>query len=49
MLEAEQPPMHFLLGDDALYYTGNKLGTMQAEIAKWAPLTCSIKFEDEVS
>ncbi|MDA0339110.1 MAG: oxidoreductase [Proteobacteria bacterium] len=28
MLEAEHPPMHFLLGDDALYYTGNKLGTM---------------------
>ena len=45
MLEAEKPPLHFLLGADALYYAGDKLGSMQAEIAKWAPLTVNIDFD----
>ena len=47
MLEAEKPPLHFLLGSDALYYAGDKLGSMQAEIAKWAPLTVNIDFDEE--
>ena len=46
MLEADKPPLHFLLGSDALYYAGDKLGSMQAEMAKWAPLTVNIDFDE---
>ncbi len=47
MVESENPPMHFLLGSDALYYAGDKLGSMQAEIAKWAPYTTGIAFDED--
>ncbi|MFN3233581.1 MAG: oxidoreductase [Alphaproteobacteria bacterium] len=47
MVAADDPPLHFLLGSDALYYAGDKLGSMQAEIAKWAPYTTGIAFDED--
>ncbi len=40
-VEAESPPLHLLLGADALLHVGRKLGALQAEIAEWAPLSLS--------
>jgi len=41
---SEEPPLHLLLGHDALHYVGQKLGALQAEIMKWAPLSSSTNF-----
>ncbi|HPG88627.1 MAG TPA: oxidoreductase [Hyphomicrobium sp.] len=45
-VEAEQPPLHLLLGPDALRLVGEKLGALQSEILKWAPLSGSTNFDD---
>lgn len=45
-VDAEEPPLHLLLGADALHYVGRKLGAFHAEIADWAPVTLSIGFEE---
>ncbi|TVS16588.1 MAG: SDR family NAD(P)-dependent oxidoreductase [Gammaproteobacteria bacterium] len=44
-LNSKTPPAHLLLGADALYYHGRKAGAMQAEIARWAPLSVGISAE----
>lgn len=44
--EAEEPPLHLLLGADALFYVGRKLGAFHAEIARWAPLSLSTAFDE---
>ena len=38
--------MHLLLGPDALRMVGEKLGALQAEIAKWAPISATTNFDD---
>ncbi|MDZ7643037.1 MAG: oxidoreductase [Woeseiaceae bacterium] len=43
---APEPPLHLLLGADALYYYGRKAGELQKEIALWAPLAMSIAADD---
>lgn len=43
---ADEPPLHLLLGADALHYVGRKLGAFHAEIADWAPVTVSIGFDE---
>jgi NAD(P)-dependent dehydrogenase (short-subunit alcohol dehydrogenase family) len=43
-VQAENPPLHLLLGSDALMHVGRKLGSLQAEIAQWAPLSLSTNF-----
>jgi NAD(P)-dependent dehydrogenase (short-subunit alcohol dehydrogenase family) len=43
-VQAENPPLHLLLGSDALMHVGRKLGSLQAEIALWAPLSLSTNF-----
>lgn len=43
-VEAEQPPLHLLLGPDALAAAGEKLGALQAEIMKWAPVSAGTDF-----
>ncbi|MDP1627596.1 oxidoreductase [Parvibaculum sp.] len=42
----DEPPLHLLLGADALHYVGRKLGAFHAEIADWAPTTLSIGFNE---
>ncbi len=43
-VEAEHPPLHLLLGTDALAAAGEKFGALQAEFLKWAPLSASTNF-----
>jgi NAD(P)-dependent dehydrogenase (short-subunit alcohol dehydrogenase family) len=40
------PPLHLLLGPDALRFVGEKLGALQAEILKWAPVSAATNFSD---
>lgn len=46
-VDAEEPPLHLLLGADALHYVGRKLGAFHAEIADWAPVTLSIAYDED--
>lgn len=41
-LRSDEPPLHLLLGNDALFYYGRKAGSLQQEVAKWAPVSTSI-------
>lgn len=42
----KDPPLNLLLGADAMLYATRKLGQLQAEIGKWAPLTFSTAFDE---
>ena len=44
--DMEEPPMHLLLGADALHYAGRTIGAFQIELADWAPLSTSIAFAE---
>jgi NAD(P)-dependent dehydrogenase (short-subunit alcohol dehydrogenase family) len=44
--EAETPPMHLLLGADAVHYATRAQGTFQIELGEWAGLTFSIAREN---
>jgi short-subunit dehydrogenase len=44
-VESDEPPLHLLLGHDALNFVGAKLGALQAEILKWAPVSASTNFD----
>jgi NAD(P)-dependent dehydrogenase (short-subunit alcohol dehydrogenase family) len=41
---AETPPLHLLLGTDALRLVGEKLGALETEIMRWAPVSVSTDF-----
>jgi NAD(P)-dependent dehydrogenase (short-subunit alcohol dehydrogenase family) len=43
-VESEEPPLHLLLGPDALRLAGEKLGALTAEILKWAPVSAGTDF-----
>jgi NAD(P)-dependent dehydrogenase (short-subunit alcohol dehydrogenase family) len=43
-VESEEPPLHLLLGPDALRLAGEKLGALTAEILKWAPVSADTDF-----
>ncbi|MBX9711632.1 MAG: oxidoreductase [Xanthobacteraceae bacterium] len=45
-VESPEPPLHLLLGHDALNFVGAKLGALQAEILKWAPVSAGTNFPD---
>lgn len=45
-VESPEPPLHLLLGHDALNFVGAKLGALQAEILKWAPVSASTNFPE---
>ena len=45
-VESEQPPLRLLLGPDALRLVGEKLGALQTEILKWAPVSAGTNFPD---
>ena len=42
--DAEDPPMHLLLGDDALKYAGYAAQGLSADIETWKDLSLSIGF-----
>jgi NAD(P)-dependent dehydrogenase (short-subunit alcohol dehydrogenase family) len=44
--DADAPPMHLLLGEDALKYAGYASQALQADIAAWKDVTLSIGFAD---
>jgi NAD(P)-dependent dehydrogenase (short-subunit alcohol dehydrogenase family) len=44
--DADAPPMHLLLGEDALKYAGYAAAALQADIEAWKALTLSIDFAD---
>ena len=44
MVDAKNPPLRLLLGEDALGYTEDKLARQRAEIEKWKEVTLGIGF-----
>jgi NAD(P)-dependent dehydrogenase (short-subunit alcohol dehydrogenase family) len=46
VIEAEHPPLHLLLGPDALRLAGEKFGALQAEMLKWAPISTATNFAE---
>ncbi len=46
---SDEPPLQLLLGADAMFYIGTRLGAFHAEMAKWAPTTLSIAFDGSES
>ena len=47
VVELPEPPLHLLLGADALQIVGEKLGALQAEIMKSAPVSASTDYPKE--
>ncbi len=45
-VESPEPPLHLILGPDALNLVGAKLGALQAEILKWASVSTSTNFSE---
>jgi NAD(P)-dependent dehydrogenase (short-subunit alcohol dehydrogenase family) len=45
-VESADPPLHLLLGPDALRFVGEKLGALQTEILRWAPVSAATNFSD---
>ena len=43
--DAQEPPMHLLLGADAMHYAGRTIAGFQMEMADWASLTVSIAYD----
>jgi NAD(P)-dependent dehydrogenase (short-subunit alcohol dehydrogenase family) len=41
---AEHPPLHLLLGQDALLNLGRKLGALQEEVLAWAPVSVGTNY-----
>ena len=46
IVDAEDPPLHLLLGSDALRRTNVKLGAVREEIERWRALTLSTDFPE---
>jgi NAD(P)-dependent dehydrogenase (short-subunit alcohol dehydrogenase family) len=46
LVESERPPAHLLLGTDALRLVGEKLATLQRDIAEWEPVSRGTDFAD---
>jgi NAD(P)-dependent dehydrogenase (short-subunit alcohol dehydrogenase family) len=43
-VDADEPPLHLVLGPDAFTRLGQKLGTLQAELMKWASVSVNTDF-----
>ena len=43
-VDADEPPLHLVLGPDAFTRLGQKLGALQAELMKWAPVSVNTDF-----
>jgi hypothetical protein len=48
-VEAERPPVHLLIGGDALDQFRAKLDTVRAEIDAWEDVTRSTDLRDDVA
>ena len=46
LAEAENPPMHLLLGQDAVHYATRAAGELQTDLGEWIGLTTSIAIQD---
>jgi NAD(P)-dependent dehydrogenase (short-subunit alcohol dehydrogenase family) len=46
-IESDRPPLHLVLGPDALRRAGEKLEALQAEILKWEPVSAGTNFAGE--
>ncbi len=46
LVDADVPPLHLLLGADAMHYATRAMGAFQIEMGEWAPLTLSTAFPD---
>jgi len=44
IVDEPDPPLHLLLGPDALALVGEKLDRLRSEIARWAPLSSATNF-----
>jgi len=45
-LDAPEPPLHLLLGEDALHYAHDQFSFVAAQIDQWRPLSLSIAFPE---
>ena len=45
-VDAERPPLHLLLGPDALLHVGEKLGALVEEIGRWAVVSATTGFDE---
>jgi len=46
IVDAGAPPLHLLLGADAIHYATRKIAQLTSEIGDWAAVSTSIAFED---
>lgn len=46
IVDSPHPPLHLLLGHDAMYYVGKSLGAFQSEMAEWSSLTFDTGFDE---
>ncbi|HEY1962269.1 MAG TPA: oxidoreductase [Rhizomicrobium sp.] len=46
MVDSENPPLHLLLGADALHYAERQFDSIRADIEKWKPVTLSTAFPE---
>lgn len=44
---SDRPPLHLLLGEDALRNVGQKLAALHAEILEWAPVSVATAFAED--
>ena len=47
-IEKSEPPMHLLLGSDALHYAEGQIGVLQSEMERWKDYSTSIAFPEGV-
>ncbi|HEY2032170.1 MAG TPA: oxidoreductase [Rhizomicrobium sp.] len=45
-VDSENPPLHLLLGADALHYAGDQFEAIQKEIEAWKPVSLSTAYPD---
>lgn len=43
-IDSKNPPLHLLLGEDALHYAGDQFEAIQKEIEVWKPVSLSIAY-----
>jgi NAD(P)-dependent dehydrogenase (short-subunit alcohol dehydrogenase family) len=46
VVDAEAPPLHLLLGSDALHYALRKMGALTQDIGEWAAVSAGVAFPD---
>ena len=44
-LDAPEPPLHLLLGEDALHYARDQMALLESQIARWEALSLATAYE----